>query len=58
MVIKEVAELWKADKKQYVKESTYSAYCLLVANHIIPYFGEKEEFMMYSSLFWILLMQD
>ena len=45
MVIKEVAELWKADKKQYVKESTYSAYCLLVANHIIPYFGDKEEFV-------------
>ena len=45
MVIKEVAELWKADKKQYVKESTYSAYCLLVVNHIIPYFGDKEEFV-------------
>ena len=45
MVIKEVAALWKADKKQYVKESTYSAYALLVANHIEPFFGEKEEFV-------------
>ncbi len=45
MVIKEVAKLWKEDKRQYVKESTYSAYCLLVTNHIIPYFGDKEEFV-------------
>ena len=41
MVIKEIAALWKADKKQYVKESTYSAYALLVANHVEPFFGEK-----------------
>ncbi|UUD37263.1 Integrase [Mycoplasmopsis californica] len=45
MVIKEVAELWNADKKQYVKESTYSAYSLIIVNHIIPYFGEKEMFV-------------
>lgn len=45
MVIKEMAALWKADKKQYVKESTYSAYALLVINHIDPYFGEKTEFV-------------
>lgn len=45
MVIKEIAELWKSDMKQYVKESTYSAYCLIVANHIIPYFGTKEMFV-------------
>ncbi len=45
MVIKEMAALWKADKKQYVKESTYSAYALLVANHIEPFFGEKSEFV-------------
>lgn len=45
MVIKEMAALWKADKKQYVKESTYSAYSLLVANHIEPFFGEKNEFV-------------
>lgn len=44
MVIKEVAVLWKDNKKHFVKESTYSAYCLLLANHIIPFFGAKEEF--------------
>ena len=44
MVIKEIVELRKQDKKQYVKESTYSSYCLLVVNRILPYFGEKEQF--------------
>lgn len=43
MVIKDIAVLWKDNKKQFVKESTYSAYCLLLTNHIIPYFGNKEE---------------
>lgn len=45
MVIKEIAILWKDNKKQFVKESTYSAYCLLLTNHIVPYFGDKEEFV-------------
>lgn len=45
MVIKDIAAFWKADKKQYVKESTYSAYSLLVLNHIIPFFGEKSDFV-------------
>ena len=31
--------LWQADKKQYVKRSTYSAYSLLVNNHLIPAFA-------------------
>lgn len=44
MVIKDIAEAWKQYKKQYVKESTYSAYCLLLNNHVIPRFGEKSEF--------------
>ena len=38
-----IAELWKKDKKQYVKLSTYSAYCLLVDNHLIPEFKGKED---------------
>ena len=38
---KEIINLWKEDKKQYVKLSTFSAYVLLVENHIQPYFGEK-----------------
>ena len=41
--IKEIIELWKMDKKQYVKKSTYSAYVLLIENHLIPYFGNKRE---------------
>lgn len=39
--ISEVIELWKVDKKQYVKKSSFAAYMLLVENHIIPEFGNK-----------------
>lgn len=39
----EVMELWKADKKQYVKKSTFSAYVLLTENHLLPAFGDKYE---------------
>lgn len=31
---------WKADKRQYVKKSTYAAYMLLIENHLVPAFGE------------------
>lgn len=43
MKIKEIIELWKMDKKLYVKKSTYSAYMLLIENHITPYFSDKNE---------------
>jgi integrase len=39
--IAEIAELWKADKKQYVKKSSYAAYVLLIENHLLPAFGDK-----------------
>lgn len=39
----EVAELWKADKRQYVKRSTYAAYCLLVQSHLIPSLGGLDD---------------
>lgn len=39
----EVMNLWKVDKKQYVKKSSYSAYVLLLENHLIPAFSEKNE---------------
>ena len=39
--ISEVIALWKADKKQYVKKSTFSAYVLLIENHLLPVFGNK-----------------
>jgi integrase len=40
--ISEIVELWKADKKQYVKRSSFSAYVLLIENHLLPVFGEKQ----------------
>lgn len=39
----EVIDLWKADKKQYVKKSSYAAYLLLTENHLLPAFGQKTE---------------
>lgn len=35
----EIATLWQADKKQYVKRSTYAAYSLLINNHLLPSFS-------------------
>jgi len=37
--ISEITTLWQADKKQYIKKSSFSAYALLVENHILPSFG-------------------
>ncbi|MDR2963226.1 MAG: site-specific integrase [Bacteroidales bacterium] len=39
--ISELIDLWKADKKQYVKKSSYAAYILLIENHVLPAFGAK-----------------
>lgn len=39
--LSEVIDLWKIDKKQYVKKSSFSAYTLLIENHILPNFGNK-----------------
>ena len=39
----EIVVLWQADKKQYVKRSTYSAYSLLISNHLIPSFTGKTD---------------
>ena len=43
MKISEIIKLWEKDKKLYVKKSTYSAYHLLIENHINPYFADKEQ---------------
>lgn len=43
MKINEIIELWKKEKILYVKKSTYSAYLLLLENHISPYFGELDD---------------
>lgn len=40
---KEVAKGWKEEKKHYVKLSTYSAYCLLCDNRLIPAFSELSD---------------
>lgn len=40
-LISEIITLWKADKKQYVKKSSYAAYVLLIENHILPVFGNS-----------------
>ena len=39
--ISEIVSLWRQDKKQYVKKSSFSAYMLLLENHLIPAFGSK-----------------
>lgn len=39
--ISEIVEAWKADKKQYVKKSSFSAYVLLIENHLLPVFGNS-----------------
>lgn len=40
MTIKEIVELWRENKRQYVKKSTLSAYTLLIQNHLLPVFGD------------------
>ena len=39
----EIAEHWKNDKKLYVKKSTFSAYVLLLENHLLPKFKDYSE---------------
>lgn len=36
----QIVELWKKDKQLYVKKSSYSAYVLLLENHLLPKFAE------------------
>ena len=37
---KQVSTLWKEEKRQFVKQSTMSAYLLILENHLLPTFGE------------------
>ncbi|MDV4043701.1 site-specific integrase [Elizabethkingia anophelis] len=41
--LSEVIILWKEDKRNYVKKSTFSAYVLLIENHLLPTFGNRYE---------------
>ena len=36
----EVAACWKADKRRYVRKSSYAIYSLLCNKYILPVFGE------------------
>lgn len=40
--ISEVAARWKKDKQQYVKLSTFSAYELILENHLLPAFAQND----------------
>lgn len=40
--IKEIALAWRDDKRCYVKRSTFAAYVLILENHVLPSFGERE----------------
>lgn len=35
--IKEIADIWKEDKRQYVKQSTMAVYLLSLKNHLLPF---------------------
>ena len=39
--ISEIVKLWRENKKQYIKKSSYAAYMLLIENHLLPVFGES-----------------
>ncbi|ASS49903.1 MAG: integrase [Candidatus Fluviicola riflensis] len=41
--IAEIVVLWKADKKQYVKKSSFSAYTLLIENHLLTEFRDRHQ---------------
>lgn len=40
--IREIAVAWKEYKRPYVKQSTMFAYLLILENHLLPAFGEKD----------------
>lgn len=41
--VRELARLWKEEKRKYVKYSTFAAYALILEDHILPEFEEKTE---------------
>lgn len=41
MTVKEIATLWKEDRKRYIKTSSYAMYLNHIRLHIIPAFGKK-----------------
>lgn len=43
LTFSQVASLWKADKRQYVKPSSYAAYVQHLNKHLLPFFGDRSE---------------
>ncbi len=41
--ISQIADLWKEEKRQFVKKSTFAAYSLIVETHLQPAFGNLTE---------------
>lgn len=41
--IEELSEIWKRDKKNYVRLSTYATYVTLLEKHLLPEFGQRTE---------------
>lgn len=37
--ISQISDLWKEEKRQFVKKSTFAAYSLIVETHLLPAFG-------------------
>ena len=37
--ISQIADLWKEEKRQFIKKSTFAAYSLIVETHLLPAFG-------------------
>lgn len=42
MNFKDISTLWKEEKRKFVKLSTISAYAVILENHLLPTFGNKE----------------
>ena len=42
MNFKDISTLWKEEKRKFVKLSTISAYAVILENHLLPSFGNKE----------------
>jgi len=44
LTFQDVAALWKAEKRQYVKISSYAIYVHLLNRHLLPYFADRTDF--------------
>lgn len=43
LTIREIADVWKDEKRPYVKRSTFATYMLALENHLLPFFGNMTE---------------